>query len=142
MKYNNEINPDLFETPEGHTSWHKIFDIPNSDLIIWINREPFTVPHFHIKSESNNFDCAIYLYEDKYFDHISTNNKLNHDQIIILNNFLNSYPKLEDWRDLYTMKATPIKLTAWEELVWWWDNINNDNTIELKFNQPDYHLII
>ena len=81
-------------------------------------KEGYNIPHFHIKANSDNFNCAICLYENKFFIHPHAPNVLtNSKQKKFLCEILDSTPKR-------------YNNNLWTALCNIWDKYRESNTLE------------
>lgn len=96
---------------------------------IYVYANEGTIPHFHIISRSENFECCICIYEPLYFDHGYKAGKLNAKQRKQMNNWLKKkYNTLQ-------------KETNWEMIKLYWkanNPSNNKYNIQETNTQPDY----
>lgn len=96
---------------------------------IYIYTNEGTIPHFHIISRSENFECCVCIYEPLYFDHGYKTGKLNAKQRKQMNNWLKKkYNTLQ-------------KETNWEMIKLYWKTNNPSNnkySIQETNTQPDY----
>ena len=86
------------------------------------------IPHFHITSKSENFECCVCIFEPLYFNHGSKNRKLDTTQRKQLNKWLSSLSNV-----------VVGNLTNWENIVLSWQNLgNNMKCVPKLIKQPDY----
>ena len=86
------------------------------------------IPHFHITSKGENFECCVCIFEPLYFNHGRKNGKLDANQRKQLNKWLCS-----------PSNAVVGNLTNWENIVLSWQNLGNSmKCIPKVIKQPDY----
>lgn len=90
------------------------------------------IPHFHIKSKSENWETCIEIYRSKYFTHGSKIGKLNGKQSRLLNEWLQKpnidYGNISNWKLIHNFwrdQGNPMK-----------------NVPKNIIKQPDYTKII
>ena len=86
------------------------------------------IPHFHIISKNNKFECCVCIFEPLYFNHGSKVEKLDSNQRKTLNKWLS------DPSDVIVGN-----LTNWENIVLSWQNLGNSmKAVPKIIKQPDY----
>jgi hypothetical protein len=92
------------------------------------------IPHFHIISNDNKFECCVCIYLPKYFAHGSKQGKLTRKQKIILDKFL----RLPD----PSAAKMGIDMSIWQSISLNWMNVNPDSVYpKNQIIQPDYTLM-
>lgn len=97
------------------------------DCKIYVYSNEGPIPHFHLISESNNFEACICIFEPIYFDHGSKTGTLNSNQRKLLNEWMSSV--ITDYG---------VNATNWQMLIFAWRMNNGDKYIPKNPKQPDY----
>lgn len=95
-------------------------------VYVYPNEGP--VPHFHLLSESNDFESCICIYSNNYFDHGSKIGILNSKQ----------RKELNDWLKSDASEYSTVKGTYWDLIAVAWRMNNGDKYIPKVQKMPDY----
>lgn len=103
--------------------------VGTTDINVYTNEGP--IPHFHIESKSEGFDCCICIFEAYYFSHGSHTDTLNSKQKKQLDNFLSEKSKFNR------------KLSNWEFIrdAWISANHKTDGISDYPMSKPNYRYI-
>ena len=96
---------------------------------IYVYNKEGQIPHFHIKSKNNEWECCIEIYRPLYFNHGSKQCKLNNKQCELLDTWMNK-------------KSTLLPVTNWDMIDALWVTSQNP-TINIPPNKkkPNYLLL-
>ena len=96
---------------------------------IYVYNNEGQIPHFHIKSKNNDWECCIEIYRPLYFNHGSKQGKLNNKQCELLDVWLKK-------------KVFSFNITNWESISLSWDNSQNPSTnVPINRIKPNYLLL-
>ena len=96
---------------------------------IYVYNNEGQIPHFHIKSKNNEWECCVEIYRPLYFNHGSKQGKLNNKQCELLDEWLKK-------------KVFPFNITNWESISLSWDNSQNPSTnVPNNRIKPNYLLL-
>ena len=96
---------------------------------IYVYNNEGQIPHFHIKTKNNNWECCIEIYKPLYFDHGIQQGKLNNKQCELLDTWMNK-------------KSTLLPVTNWDMIDALWVTSQNPTTnIPQNKKKPNYLLL-
>ena len=96
---------------------------------IYVYNNEGQIPHFHIKTKNNNWECCIEIYKPLYFDHGIQQRNLNNKQCELLDEWLKK-------------KVFTFNITNWENISLSWDNSQNPLTnVPNNRIKPNYLLL-
>lgn len=96
---------------------------------IYIYNNEGQIPHFHIKSKNNDWECCIEIYRPLYFNHGTKQGKLNNKQCELLDTWMNK-------------KSTLLPVTNWDMIDALWMTSQNPTTnIPPNKKKPNYLLL-
>ena len=112
----------LIEDAIGRRSFSKLGELK---ILVYTNEG--TIPHFHLKSSSSNWETCIELLKPKYFHYGKKNKVLNSKQCRELDDFMRSPNKIYDI------------LSNWKACLFLWSIGNNYSIIITKdIKYPGY----
>ena len=96
---------------------------------IYVYNKEGQIPHFHIKSKNNEWECCIEIYRPLYFNHGTKQGRLNNKQCELLDTWMNK-------------KSTLLPVTNWDMIDALWATSQNPTTnIPPNKNKPNYLLL-
>ena len=96
---------------------------------IYVYNNEGQIPHFHIKSKNNDWECCIEIYRPLYFNHGTKQGRLNNKQCELLDEWLKK-------------KVFPFNITNWESISLSWDNSENPSeNVPNNRIKPNYLLL-
>ena len=96
---------------------------------IYVYNKEGQIPHFHIKSKNNEWECCIEIYRPLYFNHGTKQGKLNNNQCELLDTWMNK-------------KSTLLPVTNWDMIDALWATSQNPTTnVPNNRIKPNYLLL-
>lgn len=96
---------------------------------IYVYNSEGQIPHFHIKSKNNNWECCIEIYKPLYFDHGIQQRNLNNKQCKLLDKWMSK-------------KSTLLPVSNWDIIDALWMTSENPTTnIPYNKRKPNYLLL-
>ena len=96
---------------------------------IYVYNNEGQIPHFHIKTKNNEWECCVEIYRPLYFNHGTKQGKLNNKQCELLDTWMNK-------------KSTLLPVTNWDMIDALWATSQNPTTnVPNNRIKPNYLLL-